>query len=214
MSSVDTGLDGWAPRAHDIRNIVASISLIADELSGEDTTRQKQLGLRLQRSCDRMMDICAGPSLDAPDMGQDQARTEMLDHLVSDVLELAQFVAGDAVHLSASVPPVKLDIEQAQAIFRILSNLVTNAVMAQRTLGGAVRVQARSLPDRLEIDVVDRGPGLLAKPARRAATISAVRRSGLGTTICELLAKGIGAEVALVRTGSRGTRFRITLPTG
>lgn len=208
-ASSTPGLDGWAPQAHDIRNIVSSISMIAEELSASDAARQKQLGLRLHRSCARMLDICASPTLDTPSYSPPSS--EQLDHLVSDVLELAQFVAGDAVHLSASAPTVTLTPEEAQAIFRILSNLVTNAVMAQRSAGGAVRVHARQVENRIEIDVIDRGPGLLAKPDRKPQD-APTRRSGLGTTICELLADGIGGKVALIHTGPRGTRFRITLP--
>lgn len=198
----------WTTQAHDIKNITSSLSIIADELTQRDQDRIKMLGSRLEKCCDRIMSICAPPRK-AQHSG---AHPEALSVLVSDAMELAQFMGEGGVTLSSRMPDIRLDPLRAASVYRILLNLMLNAVMAHTGEGGSVCLVGRQRGARVEIDVIDNGPGLtpceMPMPKRR----NLPRGSGAGIAICDLLAEDIGGEITMVRSTAQGTHFTLCFP--
>ena len=95
----------------------------------------------------------------------------------------------------------------------IATNLTQNAI-AVSAAGGLVTVDLTHTPDAVTLTVADAGPGI--DPALRPHLFepghsSRPGGSGLGLAISRLLARQIGAELTLVRTGAEGTVFRATL---
>ncbi len=109
-----------------------------------------------------------------------------------------------------------LDGHRGGILCLIASNLVQNAIAAS-PLGRrvAVSLAATERDQLLVLEVADEGPGIpeavrahLFVPGRS----SRAGGSGLGLSISQLLARQIGAELALAATGPGGTTFRLVLP--
>lgn len=101
---------------------------------------------------------------------------------------------------------------------RIISNLVDNAV--KYTHRGGVEVSARLERERLVVTVADTGGGVprdsapllfdefyqVDNPGRERG-----KGFGLGLAICKTLARQLGGEVRLARTGPDGSCFEVTV---
>jgi len=102
----------------------------------------------------------------------------------------------------------------------VILNLVRNAAEAiadARTPSGRIMVVARRLeaPARIEISVVDNGPGVTAEVAERLfhpLTTSKTDGLGLGLSISASIVEAHGGRIWL-QTGKAGaTEFRFSLP--
>ena len=96
----------------------------------------------------------------------------------------------------------------------IANNLVQNAITATSS-GRRVTVSLSDVGSAIVLQVQDEGSGIpdavrahLFKPGRSGRSGG----SGLGLAISQLLARQIGAEIALLATGREGTTFSVTLP--
>lgn len=103
-------------------------------------------------------------------------------------------------------------------IRQVIANLVSNAIDATKS-GGAIEVEARSLPDGVEIEVSDSGTGIPEPDRERLFepffTTKADVGTGLGLWVSKsIIEKHRGAirfESSQAQ-GESGTRFLITLP--
>ena len=107
-----------------------------------------------------------------------------------------------------------LDSHCGSLLCLITANLVQNAIEAVDP-GGRVTVNFSRLQGALAVTVTDEGHGI-PEPVRAHLFEPGISGrpggSGLGLAISRLLARQIGAELALVSTGPSGTIFRLTLP--
>ena len=109
-----------------------------------------------------------------------------------------------------------LDSHRGSVLCLITSNLVQNAIDATDP-GRRVGVAFRNGDGTVNVTVADEGRGIpeelrehLFEPGRSGRPGG----SGLGLAISRLLARQIGATLALDSTGPAGTTFRLTLPVG
>jgi signal transduction histidine kinase len=107
-----------------------------------------------------------------------------------------------------------LDSHRGGMLCLIASNLVQNAIEAAAPTG-RVTVEMQREAGGIALQVADNGPGIpaavrdhLFEPGYSGRTGG----TGLGLAISQLLARQIGASLALVATGPEGTTFRLTLP--
>ena len=107
-----------------------------------------------------------------------------------------------------------LDSHRGGLLCLITSNLVQNAIEATQS-GRTVSVQFRNGGLNATVLVTDEGHGIspeiqahLFEPGRTGR----IGGTGLGLAISQLLARQIGAVLALEFTGPSGTAFRLTLP--
>jgi signal transduction histidine kinase len=96
----------------------------------------------------------------------------------------------------------------------IATNLIQNAIAATPA-GRRVEVVLRHATGAMTLTVADQGAGIaeslrphLFEPGRS----SRPGGTGLGLAISQLLARQIGASLALVETEGPGATFRLTLP--
>lgn len=120
--------------------------------------------------------------------------------------------AGVGLEVSGGFAPC-IDSNRGNLLCLIAGNLIENAVQASAR-GTTVRAQLELFEDNLRLTVTDQGPGIpeevqtrLFQPGRS----SKAGGTGLGLAISHLLALEIGADLALVRTGTGGTAFAVTL---
>jgi len=208
---------------HDLRNMLASAQLVSDRLAESDDPTVRQAAPRLVDSLDRAIALCAQTlrygkaeeqapkpqSLELCDFCEDVAAALGLSHL-------------PGLAWKNRVPPglmVRADPEQ---LYRVLMNLMRNAVQAMPQ-GGEIRINAAiqqkdGQGSQVAIEIADTGSGL--SEAARAHLFEAFRGgarqggTGLGLAIARELARGHGGELELARTGPVGTTFRILLPHG
>ena len=107
-----------------------------------------------------------------------------------------------------------LDSHRGGLLCLIATNLIQNAIAATGA-GGRVTGTLTHGPDSIILEVQDEGGGIPdAISAHLFEPGNSGRRggSGLGLAISHLLARQIGATLALKSTGEDGTIFRLTLP--
>jgi signal transduction histidine kinase len=106
-----------------------------------------------------------------------------------------------------------VDSNRGNLLCLIAGNLIENAIQASPA-GAEVRVHLELITDQVRIAITDQGPGIpepvlerLFEPGRSGRTGG----TGLGLAISHLLARHIGANLALVRTSRSGTHFCVSL---
>ncbi len=211
--------------SHDLRNMLASAQLLSDRLSQVDDPTVQKLAPKLVFSIDRAIDFCA-QTLKFGRVQEAPPRRERLPlrPLADEVLDAVLFQASERVVLyNEVVPDMQIDADREQ-LFRILTNIVRNAVEAleqalkDRLIAheGNVKVRAWREGSVTTVEVRDNGPGV---PQRvREHLFEAFRGSGrsggtgLGLSIAQELAHAHGGELRLVSALDEGAAFWIVIP--
>jgi len=211
---------------HDMRNMLASAQLLSDRLADVSDPLAQRLAPKLVATLDRAIRFCQatltyGRAVDDPPKLRRFALRPLVD-------EAAETIALDARCWVKIVNEIGEDYEivaDAEQIFRVLMNLIRNAVEALQAAGAApdqtaqVRISAFWEDSAPVIEVVDNGPGV--PPAVRGKLFAAFFNSsraggsGLGLVIAADLVRAHGGTIALISPDedeTRGARFRVTLP--
>jgi two-component system sensor histidine kinase KdpD len=141
-----------------------------------------------------------------------------VEEVVGSALRVSQPVLQQhrvTTDLPANLPLVRFD---AVLIERVLCNLLENA--AKYTPAGShIAIAATQAGDRLEMAVVDDGPGFppefaarLFDKFTRAEPESSVRGVGLGLAICRAVVEAHGGTIRAENVHPHGARFVFTLP--
>ncbi|WP_299790597.1 HAMP domain-containing sensor histidine kinase [uncultured Marivita sp.] len=145
-------------------------------------------------------------------MIEDDGQPSMLSRVVADVIELGEGIAHPGIDLRFQSPEIVFCEGTASAVFRILANLLTNAIVAIGSNPGGVRIAARvSERGWINIVVADTGPGLGSSTASCSSGALPVSM-GLGLTIAQSLTSRIGGTLKLEETGPAGTIFVLSFP--
>jgi signal transduction histidine kinase len=201
--------------AHDICNTLGTVSLYLESLERSShadpaivLTRSDALLKQAASMCSDLMPEAGQKSAAAPRQAFDVAGT------IEQVLGLIAPIVPPAttLHLVGSAPVYV--VANPKDVFRILFNLVHNAVAAARATGIPRRIELVLEQDDVivTIRIADDGPGLpqdvRARLFRRTASASS---NGYGLSIARELAERNGAFLELSDT-DRGTEFTIELP--
>jgi signal transduction histidine kinase len=205
--------------SHDLRNLLTTAQLLVDRIDMSSDPGVKRTAPKLVNSLARAIALCErtltyGKAEEpAPTMG-----AFALAPLVEEVFGNESLLSvPEGVTLIANIPDGFTLEGDADQIFRVLTNLVRNAVQAIEATGrpGEVRIAA-SCDGAPEITISDTGPGLPAKARENLFQPfrGGVRQggAGLGLVIASELVKGHGGTLDLAATGPEGTTFRIALP--
>jgi len=206
--------------SHDLRNLLTTAQILADRLEASADPAVRRTAPKLVGSLARAISLCErtltyGKAEEPPPELAEFALAGLVDEVIENE---TRTVRNGQVRLAKTVENglvVRADPEQ---MFRVLSNLVRNAIQAIEASGapGAVTVAAFAQAGRCEILVQDTGPGLPPKARENLfqAFRGGARRggSGLGLAIAAELVRGHGGELTLQETGPDGTTFRLVLP--
>jgi signal transduction histidine kinase len=206
--------------SHDLRNMLSTAQLLADRIETSNDPGVRRTAPKLVSSLARAIGLCErtltfGKAEEPPpDLGE-----FVLAPLVEEVLENeGRAVSSEAVQLAIQVPAEMMVRADADQLFRVLTNLVRNAVQALEAAGapGTVSVLAREVAGQSEVRVVDTGPGLAPKARENLFKpfSGGVRQggSGLGLVIASELVRGHGGTLCLAKTGPGGTEFQMIWP--
>jgi signal transduction histidine kinase len=207
--------------SHDLRNILATATLVADRIEASKDPAVRRAAPKLVGALSRAVSLCESTLAFGKAEEPPPRLTQFaLRPLVQEVVDSEVLAAGDAskVEYLLDIPAsltLRADPEQ---LFRVLANLVRNARQAIEATGttGNVEIAAAAQDEAVVVRIIDTGPGLppRAKENLFAAFQGGVRKggTGLGLVIAAELVRGHGGTLDLVRSDDNGTEFRIVLP--
>src|ERR1700733_10592918 len=216
----------WANVSHELRtplnSIIGLARLLADPVDGLDAEQIYQVGLirstagTLLTLVNDLLDVAKAES------GQFELNPAevRLPALLATLRGLTRPMAGgkpvDVVVGAGGAPATVLTDEAA--LTAILRNLLSNAV--KYTDSGEVRLTARSVPGRIELEVSDTGLGIPAGQLERVFEefyqVPGARRggTGLGLPYARRLSTLLGGELTLTSEAGQGTTAVLSLPHG
>lgn len=213
-----------AAMSHELRTplhgLIATLDMLRDEaLSSAGAQR-----LAIAKASARSLLKIANDILDLSRMEGGEftfeRRSFSLTHLLQEAVEEARAQANSrglqlSTNLIGGFPPALMG--DGQRIRQIVVNLISNAL--KFTYQGGVRVAAQFDGKECTIDVIDSGEGIpedkrdaIFEPFVQAHASAKHLGAGLGLSICRRLGVAMGGSLRLLRSGSTGSTFRLTLP--
>jgi signal transduction histidine kinase/ligand-binding sensor domain-containing protein len=215
--------------AHDLRNPLNAIVLMAQQLGEEDLSKRdlNHFAGSIERASKQMAELIEKL------LGLNRLETGHMSNLprAMDIAPLVEEVCG-LFELQAGKKGIRVVVEVGGPVpvyadplhlRDVLENLVSNAI--KFTPPGpperVVMVRAQSSGDQCVLEVEDQGPGFTEEDKRkmfgRFMRLSAVPTagegsSGLGLSIVKRLVKELNGQLQLESKPGEGTRFRVHLP--
>jgi two-component system, OmpR family, sensor histidine kinase KdpD len=207
--------------SHDLRTPLASIKACATSLKNRDVTWSAEETAEFVTTIDTETDRLTTLVGNLLDMSRVQAgviqpsltSTPPEDIVLAAIFSLGPRAAIVDVDVPESLPAVRAD---PALLERAVANVVDNAITFSLD-GSRVRVEAAELGDRVEIRVVDRGPGIAA--ADRERVFQPFQRLGdsrpggvgLGLAVAHGFFTAMGATIEIDDTPGGGTTVLISL---
>jgi two-component system sensor histidine kinase KdpD len=208
--------------SHDLRTPLAGIKAAVSSLRSQDVEWSEEDRAELLRtietSTDRLHAIVAN-LLDLSRLQADAVRPNLdqigLDDVVS--AALATQPQGERVDLllAPDLPPVLAD---AGLLDRVIANLVENALRYSLP-GSRVLLATSRVGDRVQLHVVDRGPGVpeaqkeqIFEAFRRLGDTGAREGLGLGLAVARGLTEALGGQLTAEDTPGGGLTMVVDLP--
>ncbi|MFJ8358426.1 ATP-binding protein [Streptomyces sp. NPDC093984] len=206
--------------SHDLRTPLASIkasvtSLRSDDVEWSDEDRAELLAA-IEEGADRL-DHLVGNLLDMSRLQTGTVTPLIREIDVDEVVPMALGgvpEAGVELDIPETLPMVAVD---AGLLERTVANLVENAVKYS-PLGSSVLVAASALADRVEVRVVDRGPGVpdeakerIFEPFQRYGDAPRGAGVGLGLAVARGFAEAMGGTLNAEDTPGGGLTMVLTL---
>ena len=208
---------------HDLRNLLSSAQLLVDRVGAIPDPNVQRFAPKLIATLDRAIGFCT----DTLKYGRAEEQTPergtfALAPLVEDAVGGVGLEAVGGLRFANRVPGDLQIHADREHLFRVLSNLVRNAMQAMAAHepgleGHVLTIHAARDGEMVEIVVSDTGPGVPAKA--REALFEAFRGStraggtGLGLAIAAELVRAHGGAIRLDETKS-GATFVVTIPDG
>lgn len=205
---------------HDLRNMLSSAQLISDRLSASHDPMVQKFVPKLIASLDRAIGFCTETlRYGRAEEAQPERRLFLLRPLLDEVGESFGLPGqGRIKWLIEADPTLEIDADRGQ-LYRVLTNLVRNAVQVLESpphvLRPEIRITATRLDEAILISVRDNGPGVPAKA--RANLFQAFQGSvrvggtGLGLAISAELTRAHGGDIWLDDT-TPGAVFHLRIP--
>ena len=205
---------------HDLRNLLANTQLLSDRLTSSPDPTVQRFAPKLMASLDRAIAFC-NDTLKYGRAAEQPPRREAfrLLGLVEEVGDGLGLPREDAIGWEISVAPDLVVDADREHLFRVMNNLVRNAVQALETNASAspnfIRVVGNRADTTVRITVEDTGPGVPPKTRERLfqAFQSSARRggTGLGLAIAHELIVAHGGTLQLL-DAAPGATFEIIIP--
>jgi signal transduction histidine kinase len=207
---------------HDLRNMLASAQLVVDRVGEVDDPLVKRLAPKLIRTLDRAVEFCTNTlKYGSAHESSPERRRLALAGMVDEVGDSLGLDTHPGLRFVNAVPDgLEVDAD-ADQLFRILINLVRNALQAIEGRGAAdpahdmIRVSARRDGAVVTIEVADTGPGVSARARERLfeAFQGSTRPggTGLGLAIAAELVRAHGGTIRLAE-GTLGATFSLEIP--
>lgn len=206
-----------ASLSHDLRTPLTSIRATAAELSGEGEERAaiiEEEAERLNRLVTDLLDLSRLRAGGLPT----QLEMNAAEDLVGAALQRVAGISG-AADVQVRLPHQQIALGRFDFVhsLRALTNLLENA-LRHSPKAGSVEIEVRQEGGRLQVLVLDRGPGVspadrerLFEPFFRSASAAGSQGTGLGLTIADQLARAQGGRVTHQERLGGGSVFVLDL---
>ncbi|MDF1792121.1 MAG: HAMP domain-containing sensor histidine kinase [Thalassobaculaceae bacterium] len=199
--------------SHDLRNMLATATLISDRLSMSQDPDVQKVTPTLVKAIDRAAALCSTTLNFARETPPLKLAPVRLAEIVAELNAELVAPADGAFRIVLSEDADFVLQADRDQMYRVFANIASNAVNAG---ADTLRLVVREEGGRLLVDIVDNGPGIpeegrgrLFQPfqfsSRRDGT-------GLGLTIARDLVQAHGGTLTLERTGASGSTFRVNVP--
>jgi two-component system sensor histidine kinase KdpD len=210
---------------HDLRTPLAAAKASVSSLRGEQTPLRQEDRAELLAAADESLDRLAALVDNLLDMSRLQAGAMSIDLQPTPLDEVAASALADVgddgrrvvVDLPDELPPVVAD---PGLLERVVANLLTNALRHSPSDEPPL-LSASRLGDRVEIRVVDRGPGIAAAdrdrvfmPFQRLGDTDNTAGIGLGLALSRGLTEAMGGTVEPEETPGGGLTMVVSLAAG
>ena len=208
--------------AHELRtpltNLIGMVAAARDGLRPANDELLEVLAEEadlLNRLVDDLRDLALA---DAGDLALQHEVLDLSEEARRAVASFATDAGGATVRLE-SPGPVMLHGD-ARRLGQVLRNLIQNAV-THSPADGLVRVAVIPEPERVTIQVSDRGPGIAPEHLERIwerfyrvdpSRARATGGMGLGLPVAKRLTEAMGGTIAVESTVGEGTTFTLSLP--
>jgi len=205
---------------HDLRNLLANTQLLSDRLTSSPDPTVQRFAPKLMASLDRAIAFCNDTLRFGRAAEQPPRRAPIgLLGLVEEVGDGLGLPREGAIGWEVSVSPDVVVDADREHLFRVLNNLVRNAIQAlegqSQDTQNLIRVAGHRARSHVSITVEDSGPGVPAKARERLfqAFQSTTRKggTGLGLAIAHELILAHGGTLRLLDT-TPGATFEIVIP--
>ncbi|HEU5192040.1 MAG TPA: XrtA/PEP-CTERM system histidine kinase PrsK [Methylomirabilota bacterium] len=198
---------------HDLKNAVAALSMLSQNALQhfDDPEFQKDALKTLSRTVDRQKMLLARLTA-APEAGR--LRTDPVD-LSALALEATRPLDGGRVSLVKEFGAISTVPGDAEALLKVIQNLVTNAVESMKG-SGTVTVRSYEEAGAVVCEVADTGCGMSAEFIQKSlfAPFKSTKSGGWGIGLYQ--AKGIveahGGRIEVTSREGMGSVFRLRLP--
>jgi two-component system, OmpR family, sensor histidine kinase KdpD len=208
--------------SHDLRTPLSSIKAAATSLLQRDVEWTPQATREFLATIDEETDrlnTLVGNLLDMSRLQSGALQLSMRDIGLDEVVPAAMKGLGERGHdveisVDERLPRVRAD---AALLERVVANVVDNAV-AWSPPGEAVRVEAGAIAGRVDLRVVDQGPGIPADereriflPFQRLGDQSNGTGTGLGLAVARGFVEAMGGEITVEDTPGGGLTMVVSL---
>lgn len=199
---------------HDLKNSITALSLLSQNALEhfDDPEFQRDALRTLSRTTDRMKALLTRLSGPAE---ANALRREPVD-LPALVAEAAAPIARGRVTLVKELGPVAAVDGDAEALLRVVQNLLTNAVQAMPSSGGLVTLKTYEEPSWVVLSVTDTGCGISEQFLRHSlfAPFRSTKKGGWGIGLYQARAivEAHGGRIEVSSKEGAGTTFWIRLP--
>ena len=155
---------------------------------------------------------------------EDNRQVALLPTVVDESLAcLGRHPSKDGIELVTDLPATTVAMSPLN-LQQVLVNLILNARKVMRRRGGRLEIRAKDLPDTVEIEVADTGPGIppailddlfepfVTRPVDEPQSSGEQKGTGLGLCICRDLIQQAGGSISASNSEAGGAVFRMTLP--
>lgn len=207
--------------AHDIRNLLASLQLNAEQLMQLPGEKEQRIGQRLATAIEQSLSLVEWAALYTSNKRDHlDVQRQPLRPIIDDALNFVRL--HDPRRRVQLVNDCLGNVEvvaERTLMFRILYNLALNAVQAMKGQASFCQIRIRASHDEQAciIRVSDSGPGLPDKgrgPLLMPHMAGARQPdgTGLGLKIVADLVSWHGGHLDIIHSDGHGTQFQITLP--
>lgn len=210
--------------SHDLRTPLAGIKVAVSSLRLDDVALSEEDQAELLETIEESADKLDALVANLLDMSRLQTGTLTIARdivypadVIAAALSGSQAAHADSpidIVIAEGTPPVLGDFGLTE---RIVANLVDNAL--RHGAGCPITVTASALPDRVELRVIDRGPGVPAtskaamfKPFQRLGDVPQGLGVGLGLAVARGFAEAVGGSLEPEDTPGGGLTMVLALP--
>lgn len=203
--------------AHDIRNILSPALLVVECIKTEYPDVDVITLSKIYKAIDRTVEVCQAKLNELNGSVPTRTRHVNVFDIVYEAAELCKLhTSKDVNFVIEAIPSDRITIDRS-TFFRIVVNLLQNAVHVVPAMGGEIKIRSRKNSKGQSISIIDNGTGIPDSIYKNLMDCFATngeigRNLGIGLPSTVKALSKMGGKLDVAYTGSNGTCFTLFLP--